>query len=152
MMDWLKVCNEAKIILFIKAIDKTHKQYYPDEIDMLKDAVNISGIPMTYVLNKLLKMKQPGRPPLSAPRQPCGHKCTEWEAIPKHSCEECKKIWNNCIQSAHCLSWIAFQDELIPSHMCKYETKTRRKMIHETKTLLGVMPSTKILLYSPMLK
>ena len=32
MMDWLKVHNEADIIPFIKAIDKTCKQYYPDEL------------------------------------------------------------------------------------------------------------------------
>ena len=49
MMDWLKVYNEADIILFIKAINKTHKQCYPDKIDMLKDAVSIPGILMTYV-------------------------------------------------------------------------------------------------------
>ena len=36
MMDCLKVCNEADIIPFIEAVDKTHKQYYPDEINMLK--------------------------------------------------------------------------------------------------------------------
>ena len=60
MMDWLKVYNKANIIPFIEAVDKTCKQYYLDEIDMLKDVVSIPGIPMTYVLNKLLKMKQPG--------------------------------------------------------------------------------------------
>ena len=36
-------------------------------------------------------------------------------------------------------------DELIPSHMCEYQ-------IRGTKKLLGVMPTEKILLYSPMLK
>ena len=31
MMDWLKVYNEADVIPFIKAINKTHQQYYSDE-------------------------------------------------------------------------------------------------------------------------
>ena len=43
-------------------------------------------------------------------------------------------------------------DELIPRHMHEYQIKTRKKMIHGTKKLLGVMCTTKILLYSPMLK
>ena len=75
MMDWLKVYNKANIIPFIKAIDKTHKQYYLDEIDMLKDAIRIPGISMTYVLNKSLKMKQSGELELFASGQPCFHKC-----------------------------------------------------------------------------
>ena len=73
MMDWLKVYKEANVIPFIEAIDKTHKQYYPDKINMLKDAVNIPGILMTYVLNKLLKMKQPSEPELFAQGQPYLH-------------------------------------------------------------------------------
>ena len=57
MMDCLRLYNEANIIPFIEAIDKAHKQYYPDGINMLKDAVSIPGITMTYVLNKSLKTK-----------------------------------------------------------------------------------------------
>ena len=87
MMDWLKVYNEADIIPFIEAINNTHKQYYLDKIDMLKDVVSILGISVTYVLNKSLKMKQLGEPPLFAPGQPCFHKCTECEVDP-----------NNCTQ------------------------------------------------------
>ena len=68
MMDWLRVYNEAGIILFIEAVNKTHKQYYPDEIDILKDVVSIPGISMSYVLSKALKMKKPGDP-----GQPCNH-------------------------------------------------------------------------------
>ena len=75
MMDWLRVYNEADIILFIKAIYKTRQQYYLDEINMLKDAVSILGISTTYVLNKVLKMKKSGYPDLYAPGQPCIHKC-----------------------------------------------------------------------------
>ena len=99
-MDWLKVYNKADIILFIKAIDKTRKQYYPDKIDMLKDVVSIPGISMTYVLNKLLTMKQPSGAPLFTPGQPCGHKCKECEVNPKPSCEKCKKVWNDCMPCA----------------------------------------------------
>ena len=67
---------------------------------MLKDAVSIPGISMTYVLNKSLKMKQPIEPELLAPGQPCGHKCTECEVNPKRGCEECKKVRNDCTQCA----------------------------------------------------
>ena len=37
MIDWLRLYNEANDIPFLEAIDKTCKQYYPDEISMLKD-------------------------------------------------------------------------------------------------------------------
>ena len=43
-------------------------------------------------------------------------------------------------------------DELIPSHMKEYQTKTRRKTIYGTKTLEGATRAEKILLYSPILK
>ena len=57
MMDWLTVYNEVHVIPFIESIDKTRRQYCQDEIDMLKNAISIPGISMTYVLNKLFKMK-----------------------------------------------------------------------------------------------
>ena len=82
MMDWLEVYNEAEVIPFMKVIDKTQKQYYPNEIDMLKDAVSILGISMTYVLNEVLKMKKHGNPDLYAPGQLCLHKCNECEVDP----------------------------------------------------------------------
>ena len=44
MIDWLKLYNEADVVPFIEAINKIHKQYYSDEIDMLKDVVSIPGI------------------------------------------------------------------------------------------------------------
>ena len=88
MIDWLRVYNKAIVIPFIEAIDKTHKQCYSDEIDMLKDVINMPDISMMYVLNKSLKMKQPGELELFAPGQPCFHKC-----------EKCK-IWNDCTQCA----------------------------------------------------
>ena len=49
VMDWLRVYNEANVIPFIKAVDKTCWQYYPEKINMLKDMVNIPGISMTYM-------------------------------------------------------------------------------------------------------
>ena len=100
MMDWLKVYNEADVIPFIKAINKTSKQYYPDEIDMLKDAVSIPGRSMTLVLNKSLRIKQSSKPPLFTPGQPCLHKCTECEANPKRGCKGCMKMQNDCTQCA----------------------------------------------------
>ena len=96
MIDWLRVYNEADVIPFIAAVDKTCKQYYPDEIDMLKDAVSIPGISMTYVLNKALKVKKPGDPNLHAPEQPCEHKCNE-ECI---GCKDCKRVRSDCMQCA----------------------------------------------------
>ena len=52
MMDWLREYNLVDVIPFVKAVDEERKCYYPDEIDMLRDAVSILGISMTYVLNK----------------------------------------------------------------------------------------------------
>ena len=40
---------------FIEAFRKMAEQYYPNKIDVCKDAVSIPGISMTYVLNKSLK-------------------------------------------------------------------------------------------------
>ena len=54
MGDALRVYNLADVEPFAEALKKTAEQYYPDKIDMLKDAVSISGISMTYVLNKAL--------------------------------------------------------------------------------------------------
>ena len=88
MTDWLRVYNKSDIIPFMEAVDKTRIQYYPNEVDMLKDAVSILGISMTYVLNKVLKMKKPGDPELDAPGQPCKHKCNE-ECL-GISCKDCK--------------------------------------------------------------
>ena len=88
------------VIPFIEAIDKTCQHYYPNEIDMLKNAVSIPGLSMMYVLSKSLKMKRPGKWELFAPGQPCFHKCKKCEIDLKPSCEKCKKIWNNCTQCA----------------------------------------------------
>ena len=88
MMDWLRVYKEAYIIPFIEAVNKARKQYYPDEIDMLKDTVSIPEISLTYVLNKALKMKKPGDPDLYASGQQCTHKCNE--GCIGICCKDCK--------------------------------------------------------------
>ena len=94
MKDWLKEYNLADIKPFIEALEKTREQYYPDEIDLLKDAVSIPGISMTYVLNKALKMKQKSDPDLFAPGEPCKCKCKV--DCKKAGCEKCKEIRDNC--------------------------------------------------------
>ena len=98
MMDWLRVYNEADIIPSIEAVDKTRQQYYPDEIDMHKDAVSIQGISMTYVLNKPLKMKKCSYPDLYALGQPCLHKCEECKVDTKCGCDKCRWVRNECTQ------------------------------------------------------
>ena len=94
MKDWLKEYNLADVKPFIEALEKTREQYYPDEIDLLKDAVSIPGISMTYVLNKALKMKQKSDPDLFAPGEPCKCKCKV--DCKKVGCEKCKEIRDNC--------------------------------------------------------
>ena len=55
MGDWLRVYNVADVVPFIEAFRKMAEQHYPEKIDMCKGAVSISGISMTYVLNKSLE-------------------------------------------------------------------------------------------------
>ena len=94
MKDWLKEYNLADVEPFIEALEKTREQYYPDEIDLLKDAVSIPGISMTYVLNKALKRKKYSEPDLFAPGDPCKCKCKN--DCQKKGCEKCKEIRDNC--------------------------------------------------------
>ena len=77
MEDWLQEYNLADVTPFINALEKTREQYYPDEIDLLKDAVSIPGISMTYVLNEALKRKKYSEPDLFAPGEPCKCKCSD---------------------------------------------------------------------------
>ena len=95
MKDWLKEYNLADVEPFIEALEKTREQYYPDEIDLLKDAVSIPGISMTYVLNKALKMKKKSDPDIFAPGEPCKCECSS-DDCPKKECEKCKEIRDNC--------------------------------------------------------
>ena len=55
MGDWLRVYNMAGVVLLIEASRKMAEQYYPDKVDVCKDALSIQGISMTYVLNKSLR-------------------------------------------------------------------------------------------------
>ena len=57
MGDWLSVYSVADVVPFIEAFRKMAGQYYPDKIDICKDAISIPGISMTYMLNKSLKKK-----------------------------------------------------------------------------------------------
>ena len=47
MGDWLRVYNVADVVAFIEAFWKIAGQYYPDKIDVCKNAVSIPGISMT---------------------------------------------------------------------------------------------------------
>ena len=49
MGDWLWVYNVADFVPFIEAFSKMAEHYYPDKIDVSKDAVSIPGISMKNV-------------------------------------------------------------------------------------------------------
>ena len=95
MKDWLKEYNLADVKPFIIALEKTREQYYPDEIDLLKDAVSIPGISMTYVLNEASKRKKYSEPDLFAPGEPCKCKCSDdcgggaGAKLGEKGCEKC---------------------------------------------------------------
>ena len=94
MKDWLKEYNLADVTPFIEALEKTREQYYPDEIDLLKDAVSILGISMMYVLNEASKRKKYSEPDLFAPGEPCKCKCSD--DCKKASCKNCKEVRKDC--------------------------------------------------------
>ena len=97
MKDWLKEYNLADVKPFIEALEKTREQYYPDEIDLLKDAVSIASISMMYVLNEALKRKKYSEPDLFAPGDPCYCKCSSDDCLKTEECEKCKEIRDgNC--------------------------------------------------------
>ena len=54
MGDWLRLYNVADVVPFIEVFREMTEQYYPDKIDVSKNAVSIPGISMTHVLNKSL--------------------------------------------------------------------------------------------------
>ena len=94
MEEWLQEYNLADVTPFINALEKTREQYYPDEIDMLKDAVSIPGISMTYVLNEAEKRRKYSKPALFAPGEPC--KCKSSDACEKEKCKDCKQTRKDC--------------------------------------------------------
>ena len=97
MEDWLKEYNLADVKPFINALEKTREQYYPDEIDLLKDAVSIPGISMMYVLNEASKRKKYSEPDLFAPGEPCKCECSDdcEKLIAKIDCKDCKICTKN---------------------------------------------------------
>ena len=94
MKDWLKEYNLADVKPFIEALEKDREQYYPDEIDLLKDAVSIPGISMTYVLNEAEKRRKYSEPALFAPGEPCKCKCSD--DCGEKGCEDCKEVRKAC--------------------------------------------------------
>ena len=96
MKDWLKEYNLADVKPFIEALEKTREQYYPNEIDLLKDAVSIPGISMMYVLNEALKRKKYSEPDLFAPGEPCKYECSSYDCGKTEGCEKCQEIRHNC--------------------------------------------------------
>lgn len=91
MHDVLRVYNLADVEPFVEALDKTRKLYYPDKIDMLKDAVSIPGISMTYVLNKALEKDK--NLELYAPGDVCAMCNHEKQTISECSCD--KGSWSD---------------------------------------------------------
>ena len=55
MGDWLRVYNDADVVPFIEAFRKMAEQYYPDKIDVCKDAVSIPDICAEQVPGKKQK-------------------------------------------------------------------------------------------------
>ena len=79
MMDWLREYNLVDVVPFVEAVDKIRRQYYVDEIDILKDAVSIPGVSIRFVLNKSFKLN-PGVE-LYAPGELRKHKCEDLSLI-----------------------------------------------------------------------
>ena len=92
--DWLREYNLNDVIPFKEALEKTREMYYPDKIDILKDAVSIPGVSMMYVLNKYQKIKKKGDPGLFAPGKYCAHRCNK--VCNKVFCKKCHQIMYNC--------------------------------------------------------
>ena len=84
MEDWLREYNLADVKPFIEALEKTREQYYPDEIDLLKDAVS----------NEALKRKKYSEPDLFAPGEPCKCKCSD--DCGKVGCKDCREVRKDC--------------------------------------------------------
>ena len=94
MGDWLRVYNVADVVPFIEAFRKMAGQYYPDKIDVCKDAVSIPGISMTYVLNKSLEKNK--KLELYSPGGIC-HLCRDiWKELQHCSCNGALKCGGYC--------------------------------------------------------
>ena len=94
MGDWLRVYNVADVVPFIEAFRKMAEQYYPDKIDVCKDAVSILGMLMTYVLNKSLEKNK--KLELYSPGGIC-HLCWDIQEELQHcSCNGALKCGGYC--------------------------------------------------------
>ena len=81
MGDWRWVYNVADVVPFIEAFKWMAEQYYPDKIDVCKDAVSIPDISMAYVLNKPLQKNEVLE--LYSPGDIC-HLCRGIQEEPRH--------------------------------------------------------------------
>ena len=94
MGDWLRMHNVAEVVLFIEAFTRMAGQYYPDKIDVCKDATTIPGISMTYMLNKSLRKNK--RPELYSPEDIC-YLCRDKQEELQHcSCNSALKCGGYC--------------------------------------------------------
>ena len=97
MGDWLRVYNVADVVPFIENFRKMAGQYYPDKIDVCKDAVSIPDISMTYVLNKSLEKSK--KLELYSPGGVC-HLCRDKQEELQHcSCDgalKCGGSYKEC--------------------------------------------------------
>ena len=144
MEDWLKEYNLADVTPFIQALEKTREQYYPDEIDLLKDAVSIPGISMTYVLNEALKRKKYSEPALFAPGKPC--KCNCLDDCVKVGCKDCREARKDCKIHAKNEAYEILTTGMVagPSIVfCRYAeagiSKIRSHICSEAKTCRAVL-------------
>ena len=94
MGDWLRVFNVADVVPFIEVFRNMSEQYYPDKIDVCKDARRIPGISMTYVRNKSLEKNK--RLELYSPGGIC-HLCSDKQEELQHcSCNGALKCGGYC--------------------------------------------------------
>ena len=96
MADVLKIYNAADVGPFEEALQNTTEQYYLDKIDMLKDAVSVPGISMTYELNKSMDIGK--NLELNAPGGKC-NMCREKEGqLDSCDCNGALKTGVYCIE------------------------------------------------------
>ena len=94
MGDWLRAYNVADVVPFIEAFRKMVEQYYPNMIDVCKDAVSIPCVSMTYVLNKSLEKNK--RLELYSPGGIC-HLCRDKrKELQQCSCNGALKCGDYC--------------------------------------------------------
>ena len=150
MMDWLREYNLADVVPFIEAVDKTRRQYYDDEIDVLKDAVSIPGVSMRYVLNKALKLNP--KVELYAPGEPCKHKCKD--SCYKKACKACKEVQNSCTECTKNEAYELLQTGMVGGPavvFCRYHerdvTGIRSHVYPDSKTCKTVLGLDANMLY-----